>query len=1251
MSEGPEGRDSENNWVIPSAESLAVETVGSAQGGAEESTAAGSKPAPPPDGQETAQLPDVKPGTEPSEDPTAQEDPKKPDEVQGPPRETEGPRGSSTAGGDLEEVSCSSSDDDVEGLRKRVGRGAPPPISVGPTIREAVQQDADAGSSFNISTLVIAAIGLICISILVFSGGSFNSEDPTQAVMSRSVKGDDPQPPQVITDLQDWIRQHAEQFSGDPNSLQTMSQLLDKVAKENQEIRHMEAKLQVQREELEAILSINDGEKVTAAPQHPGLTEENIRLKEALLKEETAHLTAQEELQNLQEKMDVLQGSHVEKEALIVENTQLKVDLEAFRRQIEGFLSQKETLVAESQMLRQELDKQRLLVTSIRQDLENLVTKTSEGDDEKLLQERLSEMSSRLAMEAQRSETWEKTYVEHAERRKEQVGELRRDHSQKEWKKGDMYSKTSETSAGGESRKTRYRHGKRWTEDNPRESQHEEWRSKKHEHWKDKKHQHWEGENPDGRETWKNKAREHRRKDSAHHHHDSPERHHQGEAGDGFHPRKGQKEFTDRHKRQEDGKKGREHRHHDHNKFWKKLSDHQYRVPVGCSDLEDCARKDGMDLFNVELKPVQRVQFEEVLRNYLTKTQLSKHLPELMPLLDGFFTGPLFSHHKIRFKDFLDDVEDFLEDLARKETGNDDIVDDFERFVYTSFFGEAATKKRYIKQDKQQKPHKHNKPLGKLGKIHDKGINQSDDRHSLDNIPGIDHHVDCFDFKSMKKHKTHIKIRYKEESDHKHNPKSQNDENGCHSEKKCKYPHSKPSEEAGGHHHNGLRAHKQYQEYQGKHNYNPKNPGHQNTYKKQQSPKDGFGKDLGNYKHKKSDKYKEDVEHKHYSDKHEKDTNNKHYQSSQRHESHLDRSPDHKPPRDGDHRHRQPDHHGKDDRGKCRDHHRKHGEPEDRPRNYHQKYEQGKDRDYHKHGDDRDGDYHQKNNKAQSKHDRDGDYDNKYDKGHYKHQHDRDGEYHQKYNKDYHKHGYHKKDKDHHKHDRDGEYHHKHDRDGDNHQKYNKDHHKHDRDGEYHQKYDKDHHKHDRDGEHHHKKDKDHHKHDRDGEYHHKNDKDHHKHDRDGEYHHKNDKDHHKHDRDGEYHQKYDKDHHKHDRDGEHHHKKDKDHHKHDRDGEYHHKNDKDHHKHDRDGEYHHKNDKDHHKHDRDGEYHQKYDKDHHKHDRDGEHHHKHQHDGEYHHKKDQDHHKHGDDRDGDYQRYEDGKDEHTYYKPDEERR
>lgn len=733
MAEKGENRDTENNWVIPNTEGLPVETVGYEHGeplpSHEEVKPAGPEPTAVPEREET-RVQEVKgaesSAQEPESPPTTTEIPPHQEKLEIPPEEEEPQRLGEESGlrrrlgGDLEEVSCSSSEDDVEGLRKRAARGAPP-TSIGPAPREAVQEEADAGLTLTLNKCIIAAVALVALAVLIFTGGLGGDEDLPHTVVPRSARGGD-EPPHTIADIQEWLHQHADQFTGDPDSLQVMNDLLDKVAKENQEIRHIQAKLQAQKEELEAL--VHGGDQTTPESQEFRLTEENVRLKDALLREETGHLFAKEKLQTLQEKVETLEGESGDNEVLTSENAQLKADLEATKSQIEGFLTQKETLVAESQMLRQELDKQRSLVVSLRQDLDGMTSNTSEAEDEKGIKGKISEMSSRLAMEAQRSETWEKKYVEHAQKRKELVGEEKKHHGRKEWKKGDKWGKGSDSAAPGEHFRKQHskhgkEHGKRRMEDGQPESQHEEWKGKKYEdqqHWREKKHQHWEGEktgpedkehNPHESDSWKDKGKENRWKDTPHHPDnernwkDKHSRHHHGEAEDSFHPRKGQREFSDGHKHGEDKRRehgdkahGKNHRHHDHNKFWKKLSDHQYRVPEGCSGLEDCARKDGIDLFNVELKPVERKRFEEILQNYLTKSDLSKHLPELVPLLDGFFEGPYFAHQNIRFKDFVDDVEDFLEDLARKETGNDDLVDDFERYVYTNFFGEAAIKKR-----------------------------------------------------------------------------------------------------------------------------------------------------------------------------------------------------------------------------------------------------------------------------------------------------------------------------------------------------------------------------------------------------------------------------------------------------------------------------------------------------------------------------------------------------------------------------
>ena len=40
-------------------------------------------------------------------------------------------------------------------------------------------------------------------------------------------------------------------------------------------------------------------------------------------------------------------------------------------------------------------------------------------------------------------------------------------------------------------------------------------------------------------------------------------------------------------------------------------------------------------------------------------------------------------------------MEDQLEEVAVRQTGDDDVVDDFEDFIFSHFFGDKALKKRW----------------------------------------------------------------------------------------------------------------------------------------------------------------------------------------------------------------------------------------------------------------------------------------------------------------------------------------------------------------------------------------------------------------------------------------------------------------------------------------------------------------------------------------------------------------------------
>ncbi|XP_038624633.1 pre-B-cell leukemia transcription factor-interacting protein 1 [Tachyglossus aculeatus] len=122
------------------------------------------------------------------------------------------------------------------------------------------------------------------------------------------------------------------------------------------------------------------------------------------------------------------------------------------------------------------------------------------------------------------------------------------------------------------------------------------------------------------------------------------------------------------------------------------------RPPDGCSGVSDCARREG-------LEPVRAEAFRALLAEHLgglvwvrePARLLARLLPG--PDADGPF-GPdgLFRHDRRRFRDFVDGLDDALEDLARERTGDEDAAGDFEAFVFRRLLGRARPQKRWAKK-------------------------------------------------------------------------------------------------------------------------------------------------------------------------------------------------------------------------------------------------------------------------------------------------------------------------------------------------------------------------------------------------------------------------------------------------------------------------------------------------------------------------------------------------------------------------
>ncbi|XP_043936023.1 pre-B-cell leukemia transcription factor-interacting protein 1 isoform X2 [Protopterus annectens] len=673
---------------------------------------------------------------------------------------------------DVEELESSSSDESMEGLRRRqvVERNS---VQTADTIEKGETESGDSGIEITLNKCIIAAILLAFVGLSLFSGSSDCSIKPIFGeampiltpvhIPTRPVEDD-----LKNRDVREAKVTPSPDTQADAQNLLTMTTLLDKLAKENQEIRLMQAELQTQKSELEALMKKNEDENLTQDAPQQILVQENVLLKDSLKQQETALFNLQEELVFLRERLGSLEGESIDAEVFHSENQKLKEELNLGKKQIEGFLTQKEVLMAESQMLRQELDKQRRLVESVKQELENLTAEgvpTTEGGDQQQLRDGLAEMEKKLAMEIQQSDRWVKKYFQTTEQSKMETSvksENKRETTTDTTKvpigqSSEKMKKFSDSEKGHfpsrREEKVKNRNHKEWTD------KYEEWkgkkqskgtpkrgteqRSKSYDDWKEKKDG-WKTENP---AYWKNKVYERRwdkrseqwkekktntyvkqKEYGERRYHDQTDNtnkahllrtagvKHQKEH-DHYHihkevekdgENKFYKDFEDNQKKklweksEDQSDMVPKHRHHDHNKFWKVISDHRYRVPQDCQGVSDCAQKEGLTLFDVALEPVKQQEFAQFTKEYLEKMNGSKYLADLEAFLSGFFDEGIFMHDKMRFKDFIDDVEDYLEDIAKKEHGNDDAVEDFDNRVLSHFFGEEAVRSSKEKRKKQQ---------------------------------------------------------------------------------------------------------------------------------------------------------------------------------------------------------------------------------------------------------------------------------------------------------------------------------------------------------------------------------------------------------------------------------------------------------------------------------------------------------------------------------------------------------------------
>ncbi|XP_037681777.1 pre-B-cell leukemia transcription factor-interacting protein 1 isoform X2 [Choloepus didactylus] len=571
-----------------------------------------------------------------------------------------------------EEHRCSSSEDDdtdfdMKGLRRRHGRDPSPPRPVAPRGVEGQAGDGAVGGELGISLnmCLLGALVLLGLGILLFSGGLSESDTGPMEEVELQVFPDtglDPELLDAVGDGQDGLREQL-QVSAPPGSvpsLQNMGLLLDKLAKENQDIRLLQAQLQTQKEELQNLLR-----------QPKGLEEENTWLRGALQRGEASQRALESELQQLRARLQGLEAGCIrDTDGVCLHWGRGPQGGKASQEQGPrgqqsgpSFLEQKQQLEAEAQALRQELERQRQLLGSVQQDLEQSLRAASQGDP---AHAGLAELGQRLAQKLQGLQSWGLDSGVPANA-SEAWGQEPRFQSAREW-------------SGKE----------KWWDGQG------DWKA---EHWKHKKKE-------SGRERKKSWVGEEDRELAGKRKEGKPRVEEWGSKKDG--KRQGPKEpprkngspssrERQKHPRWKEGAKDRQ----DPLPPWAELSRRKYRAPQGCLGVDECARQEGLTFFDVELAPVRQQELASLLRTYLARLPWAGQLTKELPLSPDYFgENGIFRHDRLHFRDFVDALEDSLEEVAVRQTGDDDEVDDFEDFIFSHFLGDKALKKRSGKKDK-----------------------------------------------------------------------------------------------------------------------------------------------------------------------------------------------------------------------------------------------------------------------------------------------------------------------------------------------------------------------------------------------------------------------------------------------------------------------------------------------------------------------------------------------------------------------
>lgn len=403
------------------------------------------------------------------------------------------------------------------------------------------------------------------------------------------------------------------------------------------------------------------------------LTTENLLLKTSLEKEEQSLLALQVELRNLHSKITELEDRGSAVDTLVLENQKLKDQLEEKKALTRGMLSQREAAMAETRSLRKELDRERRFTESLREDMEQLAS-SSAGTEESQVetQTRLAELERKLSFEKQRSDLWERLYVETKEEKTKGNTPPPRVKKTKE----GMAEKVKETFDTVKNSTKEFVHHHKEQIKKAKEAVKENLRKfsdsvkSTFRHFKD------------SASTFMNKATGGPSKNFHERHAEGPWQHrpHKPQHSHASDTRDG---FKDSQNTRKSGHKVKEDRD---------THDHQ-ASPKGCSNVFDCAFKESIHLFHKGMEPVRADEFHQLLQSYLhQEVDHFQHWKELDKFINNFFHNGVFIHDQMLFKDFVSRLGDYLGNMREYYGLDDAVFEDLDEYVFRHFYGDTYTK-------------------------------------------------------------------------------------------------------------------------------------------------------------------------------------------------------------------------------------------------------------------------------------------------------------------------------------------------------------------------------------------------------------------------------------------------------------------------------------------------------------------------------------------------------------------------------